>query len=441
MSDYFEKWVDSGCPNNHEIDGEQVGSTNTQKLPQTTSGRAYVAAEANDNDRADYFRREADASVMPMTSKQILTKPEKAKMHSSIRARASELATKMVPFQDIKPALSSLYLVKGWLDREALSVVYGESNVGKTFFALDLAVHVAAARDWHGHKVSGKPGNTHPVVYVACEGGQGLNNRISAIRQSDSELAAAAEPNFMLLPTSLDLCGCNDAAALIEAIGNRCKSPSLIIIDTLAMAFGSGDENTAKDMGLFIANCTRLRAETGAHVMVIHHSGKDTSKGARGSGSLRAAADSEIELTRSGDVIMAKDRKQRDKEKGKVFAYRLHSVFLGNDEDGDAVTSAIVETTDPVKKSPHLKGQALKARQEIDNALADHGKTRPIEGSTNEGRCVSVDKWREYCIRRGLSKGNSDSAERTAFGRALDALQEAGAISVYDGYAWVPSDE
>jgi RecA-family ATPase len=442
MSDDFEKWVDSGCPDNDKIDGEQVSSTNTQKLAQITPDRTNVAAEAKGNDRAEHFKQEVDASVMPMTSKQISTKPEKAKTHNSIKVRASELAVKMVALQDIKPVLSSLYLVKDWLDREALSVVYGESNVGKTFFALDLAVHVAAARDWHGYKVSGKLGHTSPVVYVACEGGQGLRNRIVAIRQNDPELAAAAGPNFMLLSTGLDLCGCNDAAALIEVIGNRCKSPSLIIIDTLAMAFGSGDENTAKDMGLFIANCTCLRAETGAHVMVIHHSGKNTSKGARGSGSLRAAADSEIELTRSGDVIMAKDRKQRDKQRGKIFAYKLQSVFLGNDEDGDAVTSAVVETTEPLKEATQLKGQLLIAKLALEDALAAHGQTTPGEGPSDHRKWVSVERWSEHCESRSLSNGGSASAPRTAFHRAKNKLQEKGIVQINGDYvAWTSADE
>lgn len=442
MSDDFEKWVDSGCPDNDKTDGENVGSTNTQKLAQITSNRTNLAAEVKGNNRAEHFMREVDASVMPMTSKQILAKPAKAKTHNSTKGRAAELAVKMVPLQDIKPVLSSLYLVKGWLDREALSVVFGESNVGKTFFALDLAVHVAAARDWHGHKVSGKLGHTSPVMYVACEGGLSLNNRFEAIRRRNPALVSAAEPNFMLLPTILNLCDCNETASLIDAIENRCDRPSLIIIDTLAMAFGSGDENTAKDMGLFIGNCASLRAETGAHVMVIHHSGKNISKGARGSGSLRAAADSEIELTRSGDVIMAKDRKQRDKEKGKVFAYKLQSVFLGNDEDGDAVTSAVVEITEPLKKGTQLRGQLLIANLALEDALAAHGQTKPGEGQSDHRKWVSVEKWSEHCNRRGLSNGGSASAARTAFHRAKNGLQEKGIVQFHGDYvAWTSAGE
>jgi hypothetical protein len=175
--------------------------------------------------------------------------------------------------------------------------------------------------------------------------------------------------------------------------------------------------------------------------VVIHHSGKDTSKEARGSGNLRAAADSEIELTRSGAVVMAKDRKQRDKEKGKVFAYKLKSVFLGKDEDGDAVTPAVVEATEPVNKATHLKGQALLAKQAFDDALASHGVARSVEGFPGVRQCVSDVKWREYCDRRGLSNGDGDSAARTAFLSAQKALQEKGIARLSEGFVWACVDE
>ncbi|MGO7204046.1 AAA family ATPase, partial [Rhizobium ruizarguesonis] len=47
-------------------------------------------------------------------------------------------------FDELSPVLTSSYLIKGLLDRGAMSVVYGPSNSGKTFFSLDVAFHVAA---------------------------------------------------------------------------------------------------------------------------------------------------------------------------------------------------------------------------------------------------------------------------------------------------------
>jgi hypothetical protein len=367
-----------------------------------------------------------------------------AEINPALSGRAADLAKQMIPLQEIQPALGRRYLVKGWLDRGAFSVVYGESNVGKTFFALDLAMHVAAGWDWHGNRI---PGNDHyagPVVYVAGEGGLGIQNRIEAIRRERPYLMDRTEQagDFVLLPTSLDMCGAGDSRALEAAIEVVARKPALLVIDTLARAFGGGDENTAKDMGAFVRNIDGLRMHTHSHVMVIHHSGKDTSKGARGSGSLRAAADTEIELTRNGLVIVAETKKQRDMPSGAVFAYTLQTVDLGRDEDGDRVTSAVVEKTDaPAKRAPRLKGQALIAMQAFGDALADHGVTKTGEAFPSNRKCVPLDHWREYCDRHKLTDGDSDSAKRQAFGRAWKGLQERGLIRVLDDHAWRCGDE
>jgi len=100
-----------------------------------------------------------------------------------LQGRPGDLACAMIPMSRVKPVLRSRYLVKGWLDRGAMSVVYGESNVGKTFFALDLAAHVAAGLDWHGHRVPSDEKWAGPVLYIASEGGTGIRNRFEAMRR------------------------------------------------------------------------------------------------------------------------------------------------------------------------------------------------------------------------------------------------------------------
>jgi hypothetical protein len=361
------------------------------------------------------------------------------------KGRTSELVGEMQKLDAVKPALSGRYLVKGWLDRGSASVVYGESNVGKTFFAMDLALHVAARLPWHGVRVAGMGDREWPgqVYYLALEGGSGFSNRICAMRSERPDIFERIESagDFVPWPVAIDLHGATDGQAIAYAINETSEPTALIVIDTLARAMGDGDENTAKDMGQFVRNIDLIRKQTGAHVMVIHHSGKDTSKGARGSGSLRGAIDTEIELTRSGSVVMAETKKQRDMPSDKVFAYTLRSVFIGNDEDGDAVTSAVVDVAEPVKKAMRLKGQALIAMQAFGDALADHGETKAGEAFPSNRQCVSLDSWREYCDRHGLTYGASDSAKRQAFGRACKALQEKEIISVLDGFAWRCADE
>ena len=194
--------------------------------------------------------------------------------------------------RDAKPVLSASYMVKGWLGRSQMSVVYGPSNVGKSFFCLDVAFCIAADIEWQGAKVRGGP-----VLYLATEGGNAFHNRVVALRdeykKTGVRLAVRPSPIDLLRPEA-------DLARLIElcqSIEAEVGAPlSMIVVDTLSRAMAGGDENGPTDMTAFIANLDALRNATGAHIMIVHHSGKDTAKGARGHSSLRAATDTEVEL-------------------------------------------------------------------------------------------------------------------------------------------------
>lgn len=251
-------------------------------------------------------------------------------------SRASEIEKRLVSISAIEPVLTSNYMIKGWLDRNCLSMLYGPSNAGKTFVALDIALHVASGEPWRGLKVNGGP-----VLYVAAEGRAGIRNRLAAIKLDRPEFATAP---FTLLPVGLDLHGQGDAVAVCEIMPD--ENPALVVVDTLARSMGAGDENTARDAAMFVSNCDLIREATGAHVMVIHQTGKDEDRGARGSSALRAAVDNEIQVTTDWTII---SRKQRNQEPPAPLHFKLRSVTLGLDEDGDPVTSAVVDPAVPPK--------------------------------------------------------------------------------------------
>ena len=351
----------------------------------------------------------------------------------SISDRADQLRRALIPFDEIEPVLNSPYLVKGWIDRGTLSVVFGDPGAGKTFLALDIAVHVAAGQRWHGVRVC----DASPVVYIASEGGRGVQNRMDAIWRDNPDLARKAGSKLSLLPLILDLCGKGDAAAVIRMMRSLPVLPGLIIVDTLARSMGAGDENAGPDMGAFIANLNRIQKDTGAHVMVIHHSGKDASRGARGHSSLKGATDTEIELTCEGATITAETKKQRDGAGGKVFSYTLRNVVLGEDQDGDEITSCVVEPAEaPVKRGPVIAGQAKVALQAFGDALAHHGQKLAGDMFPQNRQCVSLEAWRDYCDRHDLSGGETPTAKRTAFHKSKVKLVDLGVIRVVDGYAW-----
>lgn len=351
-------------------------------------------------------------------------------------SRRDRMQSSLRGLDGIKANLSSNYLVKGWLAHGAFSVAYGESNVGKSFFALDLAMHVAAGENWHGSRV--KSGT---VIYIASEGGSGFNNRLAALQQERPDLVKQATGQFFLLPVTVDLCGESDGAGIVSIINELAGSPALIIVDTLARSMGAGDENSAPDMSRFIRNLDAMRTETGAHVMAIHHSGKDASRGARGHSSLRGAVDTEIALSKEGDVIQAEAVKQRDMRTGGVFSYLLSEVVLGQDQDDDPVTTCIVEPCDKPKKTVKLSGQQLIAMQAFGDALADSGKVKNGSLFPDNRRCVEVTAWKDFCYRHDLSSGNSDSARRKAFSTVKQSLQNKGIIRIVDGFVWRCADE
>lgn len=338
--------------------------------------------------------------------------------------RAAELEARMVPLADIKPVLKASYTVKGWLSQGGSSVFYGPSNVGKTFVVVDLAVHIAANRPWRCNKVRGGP-----VVYIAAEGGSGILNRLAAIKQ---EMPGVDDVPFTLLPTTIDLFGKGDAVAICAAMPYT--KPALIVVDTLARAMGDGDENTAKDMGMFVRNCDLIREATGAHVLVVHHTGKDEDRGGRGSSSLKGAVDTEVAITSAGEIVC---NKQRDMPKPQPLGFQLKDVHLGVDEDGDPVTSAVVIFAEVQKaKRKPLTGKSEVAMQALLDAIRDHGETRKGDLYPMDRKIVHVDRWREACGVHGLTSGSSESAVRMAFTRAKEKLMDLNEVRQFGDYVW-----
>ena len=290
-------------------------------------------------------------------------------------------------FNNVAPALESPYLIKSLLDKTAMAVLYGPSNSGKTFFALDLAFHVAAGVAWRKRKVNGGV-----VLYLAAEGGNGIANRIVGLR---SNLAEGVTVKLALRRAGLDLLN-PDAdvqrlISLVREIEIAHGPVVLIVIDTLSRVLAGGDENGPADMTAFVKNVDTVRLATGAHVMIVHHTGKDAARGARGHSSLRAATDTEIEISvddagnRSASVT-----KQRDHAGGENFYFGLDKVHLGFDQDGDEVSTCILAEADQPAAgdgTPSMSVCKLMLK-EIDEAWTAGNPFSSAHQAKNTGRFV-----------------------------------------------------
>ena len=315
-------------------------------------------------------------------------------------------------------------LVKGLIGEQSLCAIYGPSNTGKTFLALDLAEHLSAGLDWCGRRINA----ARPVLYLAAEGGVSLENRVAAICQEKQELAT--NQNFHLLSVPINLI--QDRDELVRALD---FVPGAIFIDTLAQAF-QGDENSGREMGEFLSACEKLRDRFRCAVIVIHHTGKDQAKGARGHSSLRAALDTELALDQADGVVTLCATKQRDFPIGGTLHYRLKQVVLGYDDDGDEITSCVIEQCAEPSDSKPLTGKLQVAMQAFDEALRDTGRVRQGQNYPSNTRTISLSEWRAKCAVFGLTGGTSESAERMAFVRAKDAALEANLIRIYNDFAW-----
>ena len=314
----------------------------------------------------------------------------------------------MLWLDDIDPVLNARDFVQGVLMEGGGGVVYGESNSGKTFWTTDLALHVAAGKEWNGRRV-----DQGGVIYCVLEGGDGFRNRVSAWKRAHG--AERGLP-FAAIPSPINLLDPEaDTDRVIRAIkaaekrmGQRVK---LVVIDTLSRALAGGNENASEDMGALVLNMDRIRAETGACVLFVHHSGKDAAKGARGHSSLRAAIDTEIEVTAdetSGDRT-ATVVKQRDMPKGAAFGFRLDAVTLGQNQHGEDVTTCTVEGQAAAAPAPKGKGAALTIEERgwlkdildfFDDPRQSHQEVRP-DPEMPVVRAAKRDQIRAWLVRRG----------------------------------------
>jgi hypothetical protein len=230
---------------------------------------------------------------------------------------------------------SHKYLIKAVLPRATLGVLFGESGSGKSFITLDMCIAIALGQPWRGKRtMQGR------VVYIVAEGAAGFRNRVIA-HLKHYGIDPATVPLDILNDTPSLLLK-EDAQALIKAIHATGEPPALVVVDTLAQSMAGANENASEDMGKALAHCKGIHKSTGAMVLLVHHSGKDSSKGARGWSGMRASADVELEVTRSAQGRALRTTKQKDGADFEAWGFDLNVVNIGEDADGDQITSCVV---------------------------------------------------------------------------------------------------
>lgn len=313
------------------------------------------------------------------------------------------------------------WIIKDFLPLATLGVIFGESGSGKSFLCYDLCAAVARGlEDWNGKRIT-----KGRVLYVVAEGEAGFVNRINAYCHQQGISPDDFQVDYIsdLTPNLLEPAMITD---LIKDIKKR-EPYDMIVMDTFAQVMPGANENSGEDVGKALAECKRIHRHTGAMVLLVHHSGKDASKGARGWSGLRAAADVELEVLRADDMRSVSVTKLKDGQDGTQIGFKLHTVILGEDEDGDDITSCIVEYTDTgrvkatgTKRIGKNELLVLKVVHEV--CGLEVGSKVPLETVLDAVVAQTAEPGRN-------TRGNAN--------RSLKALSAKNSVFVEDGMVWV----
>lgn len=244
-------------------------------------------------------------------------------------------------------------LVEGLMTIGSLTVVYGDSNSGKTFWAMSVATAIATGSDCYGRQTD--PGL---VVYLASEAPASIRSRMQAIKK----FHGCSLENLAMVPVPMNFySGDQDAHDVIELVRAievaKGKPVRLIIGDTLARMSAGANENSGEDMGPVMARFDQVATATGAAMMIIHHNGKDAARGARGWSGIRAHIDTEIEVSEKDGVRSVTVTKQRElPSKGETIYFKLEVIEMGTTKFGAPATTCVaIHDQESTTTKPHKK--------------------------------------------------------------------------------------
>ncbi|MDA7720187.1 AAA family ATPase [Alphaproteobacteria bacterium] len=303
-------------------------------------------------------------------------------------------------------------LIEGLISENSFCVMYGAPGSGKSFCALDIGLSIAAGMPWHD-----KQTQQGSVLYIAGEGVGGLKRRVKAFH---THHGLSSIGSFHVLQQAVNFRDEMSVQRLLRSIDRVGGDFSAIFVDTVARALPGSDENSATDMGAFVDACDRIRHHTGAAVIGVHHSGKDISRGMRGSSALLGAVDTSIEVKNTGGVICLKNEKQKDHAEHPPIYLKMKEVSL---IDGSSVVLELI-SSDGVKnltKRPKFgSARQYAAYQALRNLLIDEKVSK-----------VPVGLWH---------KAHADKSPDLAADSRKDArqpLQDKGLVVIDGSMVWI----
>ncbi|MCK1595489.1 AAA family ATPase [Bradyrhizobium sp. 164] len=307
------------------------------------------------------------------------------------------------------------WLIKGIFARGETSAWIAPPGAMKSALLAEATVCVAAGLDWHGHRNKDAAG----VVYFAIERSDLVKRRLRAHKRllglEGTPIAVSSETIDLTHPEAFKkvIDTIRSANAVLSAeIG-------MIVIDTFAklIAAGGGDENSAKDQGAVFANLQRVKSVTGVHVALIGHTGKDESRGARGSNALLGDVDVMVSIS-GDDIKMVTITKANDAPEGPLFSFKSEVHDFGLDEDGDPITVNIVS-------SEEVSGQVARKPREARLTETQEAMYRLLRDAGAAG--LSTEDWNAKARENGLG------GRRATLVNVKAQLRDKGLVREYAG--------
>lgn len=234
----------------------------------------------------------------------------------------------IIPAVELRNLPPIEWIVKGEIPARGITVLFGASGAGKSFLALDYALTIA---------------QDQPVVYMAGEGEYGYRQRVAAWCQHHGK----PEGRLFMCIGAVQLMETDDLDAFLRAI--QAIRPVMVIIDTMSKSMIGSDENSTRDMGLFVQACEKVKRDLDTTVLIVHH----TNKGGvheRGNSALRGASDAMIRVTAEDDLIRVDSAKTKDASPFPTRYIQLLTVPI--EIDGQMVDSAVAIESDRIIQSP-----------------------------------------------------------------------------------------
>jgi hypothetical protein len=344
------------------------------------------------------------------------------------------------------------WLIHGILPRKAFTALYGPPGSFKSFIALDMAEAIATGRPWMGNEVE-KQG---AVLYICGEGFGGMGARIKACQIHHKTPKGA--PIYVIRHQLNLRSSAEDFNALMMAVVHLVETTGiefqLLIIDTLARAFGGGNENDSDAMGSFITSMGKIQEFLACALMVLHHSGKDLAKGLRGHSSLLGAVDTQLEILRFEDQAkgIISLTKQKDGQDGIRIGFEMTEVEISGSSLGfDPVVSLAVQASDEAvnemsrkasKGNQDNKGNGKNQRLEmlcLESMVKAKGGIKYIDGK--QRMAVNLEEWRQELWAKMGCTDEDKNTFKTAWSRAKTRLQDAGLIGIRDKLVWLESKD